>query len=123
LTNNEFKLAVDELWARTKSGELSDRKARFQAIEELTERYFAVNGKQPEGGQLDRLSTLCLYEEITDDDRMKSRNNEYPIMSERQEDRRDSEQVSIKLADEVGVDGRDHRLQTRENRRKLKKFT
>jgi hypothetical protein len=113
LTNNEFKTAVDNLWARTKSGELSDRKARFHAIEDLTERYFAVNGKHPEGGQLDRLATLCLYEEVTDKNEHKIAHNEYPIMSDRQLERRNDDEVSFTAASSIGTDMRDYRKPTR----------
>lgn len=121
MTNEELNARINELWTATKRGELP-RQARFAAIEQLTDGYMAATGRRPDPAMLDRLATLCLYEEVTDNDRMKSRNNESPIMSERQLNRREAEQVSFRMAEEVGTDGRDYRAQTRQNRRKLRKF-
>lgn len=84
MTNSEFNEQINELWAQTKAGNLS-RDARFKAIEALTEEYYAANGKMPDAGALDRLATLCLYEEVTDDTPWKTQNTEYPIHSERQQ--------------------------------------
>ncbi|MDF1510790.1 hypothetical protein PZE06_21890 [Robertmurraya sp. DFI.2.37] len=74
---------IDELYAQTKAGNLP-REHRFLAIEALTDEYVAATGKRPEREQLDRLATLCLYEEVTDDTPWKTRNTERPIHSERQ---------------------------------------
>lgn len=121
MTNAEFNEQINELWAQTKAGNLP-RDARFKAIESLTDEYVEATGKRPDSGALDRLATLCLYEEVTDDDRMKVRNNEAPIMSDRQIERREADQVSFTMAEEVGTDGRDYRSQTRQNRKKLRKY-
>ncbi|MEH7456354.1 hypothetical protein V7183_03735 [Bacillus sp. JJ1127] len=58
-------------------------------------------GERPEPKQIERLSDLLLYEELHDNDRMKVRNNEYPIISERQLSRRHSGEVSMKVAEEI----------------------
>lgn len=84
MNSEKFNERVNELWAQTKAGNLT-RQARFKAIEALTEEYYAANGKMPDAGELDRLSSLCLYEELTDDTPWKTRNTEYPIHSEEQQ--------------------------------------
>lgn len=120
MTYEEFERVVDELWQRTKNGELRDRQARFTEIERVIDKYIAKYGQRPNQRLLDRLATLCLYEEVTDKDRLKMRNNEYPIMSERQEERRDEELVSQAWSRNIGADGRDYQRQTRHYRRKLR---
>lgn len=119
MTNAEFKAAVDELWAQTKAGKLP-REQRFKAIEDVTERYVLANGKTPETTQLDRLATLCLYEEVTDPHPDKMTRDEYPIMSDTQQEERHSDEVSETWAESIGTDGRDYRAQTREYRRKVR---
>lgn len=106
---------IDELWANTKAGKMP-RQERFVAIEELTEEYIRITGKRPEPAQLDRLATLCLYEEVTDNDLHKSRNQEFPFQSERQEERREAQNKPLMLASEYGVDGKNHRKPTRKYR-------
>lgn len=120
MNGTTFNTKIDELWTKTKTGELRNRQARFAAIERLTDDYISATGKRPEPAQLDRLATLCLYEEMTDTDRMKMRNNEFPIMSDEQYARRTmgkhkraddnaSVEVSFTAAATVGVDGANYR--------------
>lgn len=84
MNNEKFNAKINELWAQTKADNLP-RGARFESIELLTEKYYAMNGKMPDVAALDRLATLCLYEEMTDGTPWKTRNTEYPIHSERQQ--------------------------------------
>jgi len=114
-----INVKIDKLWAETKAGKIP-REQRFNAIERLIDDYIEAHGKRPEPAQLDRLATLCLYEEVTDNDRMKMRNNEFPIASDRQLERRDAELVGETWAESIAVDGRDHAKQTRNYRRKLR---
>ncbi len=93
---------------------------RIERAEVITESYFKHTGYRPDSKQLDRLASLILRDELADKDRMKVRNKEYPILSDDQFERRELGEVSFKLADEVGSDGRDYRPQTRLNRRILK---
>ncbi|MDQ0154931.1 hypothetical protein [Robertmurraya andreesenii] len=74
---------IDELWTQTKAGNLP-REQRFKAIEALTDEYVVTVGQRPDHTQLDRLATLCLYEEVTDATPWKTRNTERPIHSDRQ---------------------------------------
>lgn len=122
---------ITKLQTATKRGELP-REVRLVKIEALTEEYYAKTGELPDGKALERLADLCLYEELTDDDRMKVRNNEYPFLSETQLARRQegkhvrkdgvSGEVPLTAADSVGIDGRNHSVpkrrerNTRENR-------
>ncbi|SET42133.1 hypothetical protein SAMN05216389_1118 [Oceanobacillus limi] len=100
---------IDGLY-ENKSG--MSRNQRIWAVQYYTDEYVRQTGERPESGALDRLATLILDDEIADKDRMKMRNNEYPIMSDDQQERRDREVASIKWAEEVGVDGKDHRPKT-----------
>lgn len=118
--NNElFNDKINELWAQTKAGNLP-RPARFEAVEALTEEYYAVNGKMPDAGALDRMATLCLYEEVTDPHPDKMARDEYPIMSATQEEERHKDEISEVWSESVGTDGRDYAKQTGEYRRKLR---
>lgn len=119
MTNEELNARIDELWKRTKAGKLP-RKQRFVAVEELTEEYYRATGKQPDWKALDKLATLCLYEEVTDPHPDKMTRDEYPIMSDTQEEKRHADEVSDKWAEEIGTDGRDHRKKSRENMRRMR---
>lgn len=119
MTNEELNARINELWTATKRGDLP-RQARFAAIEQLTEEYIEATDRRPDPAMLDRLATLCLYEEITDPHPDKMARDEYPIMSDTQEEERHDDEVSIKWAESVATDGRDYAKQTREYRRKLR---
>jgi hypothetical protein len=115
---------ITKLQRSTKRGEIP-REARIVKIEELTERYYEKTGEMPDGVALERLADLCLYEELTDDDRMKVRNNEYPFLSETQLARRQeglharggtSGEVPLAAAESVGTDGRSYGIPTRRER-------
>ena len=123
MTNQQFAQEIDGLFTKVKAGGLDDRQARFDEVEALTERYFAANDEMPPAPLLDRLATLCLREELTDTDRMKSRNNEYPFHSEHQTERRKREEISQTWAREVGQDGRDYRPKTRDTNRKMREIS
>jgi hypothetical protein len=78
-------------------------------IEQLTEEYFARTGEWPDAIALERLANLCLYEELTDSHPDKVTRTEYPFFSEHQFEERYKAEASFKLAEEHGVDGRDHK--------------
>jgi hypothetical protein len=92
---------------------------RLKQIELMTEAYFLDTGEMPDSTALQRLSDLCLYEELTDTDEHKIAHNEYPIMSETQIARRqegkhsrneDNPKIEVPLgiAENYGTDGRMH---------------
>jgi hypothetical protein len=104
---------ITQLQTATKRGEMP-REVRLGRIEELAEGYYVKAGEMPDSTALERMADLCLYEELTDTDRMKVRNNEYPILSEYQFDRRDNV-VSV-VGDDIEnspSDGRRHLKPTR----------
>ena len=118
MTNEQLNARINELWTATKRGELP-RQARFAAIERLTDEYIEATGRRPDPAMLDRLATLCLYEEVTDDRAWKMKQDEYPVMSDDQYDRRKygtrrttkdgkSYEVKLKAALTYGTDGVDH---------------
>jgi hypothetical protein len=100
----------------TKRGELP-RELRLVKIESLTEGYFAKTGEMPDAVALERLSDLCLHEELTDSNEHKISQTEYPFLSERQFDRRDSREVkSATGMDGNAADGQKHGIPTRRQR-------
>jgi hypothetical protein len=116
----KLKTLIDDLFARAKRGEpeLADRSKRMKLIEDLTEAYVTQTGERPDPTQLDRLATLILREELTDATPWKTRNTEYPITSERQEDEYAKKRVPLSAAIDRGVDGDSHGLPTRRKRSK-----
>jgi len=113
----QFNARINELWAQTKAGKL-DRRSRFAAIERLTDEYIAATGRRPDPSQLDRLATLCLYEEVTDATPWKTRNTEYPVHSERQREEIERHEVGMAPLEYVASDGRKHEKPTRRKRSK-----
>ncbi|AYA77350.1 hypothetical protein DOE78_18905 [Bacillus sp. Y1] len=108
---------IMRLHAETKRGDLP-RALRLLKIEQLTEDYFAKTGEMPDGVALERLTDLCLYEELTDPHPDKVTRTEYPFMSETQLEERYKAEVSFKVAEEHGVDGRNHKPPLRRKRTK-----
>jgi hypothetical protein len=106
---------ITQLQTATKRGEMP-RELRLVKIEALTEEYFAKAGEMPDALALERMADLCLYEELTDTDRMKVRNNEYPFFSETQFEERRKVEASFKLSEEHGVDGRNYKPPVRRDR-------
>ncbi|WP_145412485.1 hypothetical protein [Paenibacillus xylanexedens] len=95
---------------------IEDRTERMAAVSALIDSYVAVHGVSPDAAQLDRLSDYILREELTNTDRMKSRNEEYPFLSERQFERRRENEVPLEVAEEYGADGRNYRVPKRRKR-------
>jgi hypothetical protein len=122
MNNEQLNTQIDELWAQTKAGNLP-REQRFEAIEGLTEEYATANGKRPPAHILDRLATLCLYEEMSDKRKNKMQAEESPVMSGNQYRRRKegkhvrselaTGEVSMKRASEYGTDMRNYSEPTR----------
>jgi hypothetical protein len=118
--NEDYKTqlheAITELHATTKRGELP-REVRLVRIEELTEEYFARTGELPDEKALERLADLCLYEELYNTSLTKMQDEEYPIMSERQFDRRQNAEFATgERLDQNAADGQGHAKPTRRNR-------
>jgi hypothetical protein len=120
MTNN-FNDVIDDIRRKTKAGKLP-REARIAEIDRATEEWFARTGKMPDAKQLEELADLILHEELTDTDRMKVRNNEYPFFSDSQFDERHRAEASFKLAEEHGVDGRNHKPPVKRRRSKREDY-
>lgn len=127
----ELHANIDELRSLVKSGEL-DTKQTIERVQVLTDQYVEHTGERPDTGALERMATLILDEDLTNKDRMKSRSEEYPVLSETQEARRktgaharrgSSRELSDTLTKEVGSDGVDYRPQTRDTKRKMREVT
>ncbi|WP_255285959.1 hypothetical protein [Bacillus wiedmannii] len=73
-------------------------------------------GERPEPKQLERLADLLLYEELSNTHPDKMAREEYPIMSDYQLSRRHSGEVSMKVAEEYGVDRRCYKPPVRRKR-------
>ncbi|MEC0370029.1 hypothetical protein [Paenibacillus chibensis] len=97
----EFITQVDELIAAN----IEDRTERMAAVKALTDRYIDAHGTTPDAAQLERLTDYILREELTDSRPDKMTLEEYPIMSERQEERRRDNEYSLDLAESYDLDG------------------
>lgn len=119
--NEELAQYIDELFLKDKSDKLP-RQERLDSSDRLIEAYVLRTGKRPPSAQLGRLATLILRDELADTDRMKVRNNEYPILSDDQVRRREDGEVSFKLSQDVATDGQDYRRKTRDSNRKFREM-
>lgn len=95
---------------------ISNRDVRAEEIKLLTDAYVEAVGERPEPKQLERLADLLLYEELGDTHPDKMAREEYPIMSDHQLARRHSGEVSMKVAEEYGVDRRNYKPPVRRKR-------
>ncbi|MGG0150723.1 hypothetical protein [Bacillus mycoides] len=106
---------------KSDSSAISNREVRAKEIKSLTDAYVGTVGERPELKQLERLADLLLYEELSDTHPDKMTLAEYPIMSDHQLSRRHSGEVSMKVAEEYGVDRRNYKPPVR--RRRTRKET
>jgi hypothetical protein len=108
--------AITELQAATKRGELP-RELRLAKIEQLTEDYYAKTGEMPDGTALERLADLILYEDLYNPSLTKMQDEEYPIMSDRQYERRQNTEFATgRRLDQNAADGQEHAKPIRRNR-------
>ena len=78
---------IDDLYTRAKTLDTT-REERLQASDDLIEAYYAHCEKIPDNAPLERLASLILREELTDDNPYKVSHEAEPILNERQEERR-----------------------------------
>lgn len=116
MNNTDFKTQFYEDVTAIISADISDRTERMAAVQTLTDRYMTAHGKAPDEAQLERLANYILREELTDTRPDKVTLEEYPIMSERQLERRRAQEVPLKVAEEYGADGRNYRVPKRRKR-------
>jgi|SRR5690554_2386288 len=84
ITNEYVHNAINDQFTQYKRNKTS-RADRMAFVTAVTEQYFAEHGRMPPHTLLDRMATLLLQDELTDDTPWKSQNNEYHIQSEREE--------------------------------------
>lgn len=121
MNHANFNDIIDDIRRRTKAGKLP-REARIAEIDRATDRWFARTGKMPDAKQLEALADLVLYEELTDPHPDKVTRNEYPFFSDSQFDERHRAEASFKLAEEHGVDGRNHKPPIKRRRSKREDY-
>lgn len=118
-STQQFEEYTSLLFAIAKAGDgKTDVQGRILAVERMTDAYVACRGSRPAVAQLDRLASLILRDELTDDTPYKTRNTEYPIESERQELDYYKGLTTRTVPETVGVDGTDYRIPTRRKRTK-----
>jgi len=121
LTNQDAHNEITTRFKRYKR-EKTSRQERMDFAQELTDDYLYLHGKIPPTMVLDRLATLILQDELADMDRMKMRNNEYPLLSATQREYREEVERSLKAAQDVAVDGTDYRVKTRDSNRRMREI-
>lgn len=115
----QFETYVNTLVTSLREGDseaISNRDVRAKEIKSLTDTYVGTVGERPEPKQLERLADLLLYEELSNTHPDKMAREEYPIMSDHQLSRRHSGEVSMKVAEEYGVDRRNYKPPVRRKR-------
>lgn len=105
---------------------------RIAFVTDITERYFAENGEMPAHGVLERLGTLLMQEDSSDNKSNKTRTEEFPVLSDNQYRRRTegrhkgrlsadgklqplTREVPFSLATTVATDGKNYAYPTRRN--------
>jgi hypothetical protein len=99
-----------------KHGDIPIESMRVVTAEERKHRVSEVLANEP-GADLNRLSDVLLYDKLYNPSKTKMRDEEYPILSEYQFDRRDSAESSV--GDDIEnspADGRKHTRPTRRQR-------
>jgi len=86
---------------------------RCVSVETLCEAHFEQFGKMPDSNVLDRLASLILFDDLTDDTPWKTQNTEYPIESERQELDYHKGLTARAVPESISTDGKDYRMPTR----------
>jgi hypothetical protein len=118
----QFEEYVSLLFHLAKKSD-TEASERVDKVSDMTEAYFDHVEKHADAPQLGRLGYLIILDDLTDTDRMKTRNTEYPILSDEQLQRRDKELVALSWAEEVGTDGVDYRPKTRDYMRKMREIS
>lgn len=93
---------------------------RVSKVYDMTEAYFAHVGMHADSSVLERLGTLILYDDLLDKNAHKVSQTERPILSDRQQMRRQRSEVSDVWFEDRGIDGKDYRIPTRDSNRKFR---
>lgn len=106
----EFKNYVDLLFSKVTT---FTREERLALTEKLTVAYVLTTGKTPAGGQLDRLGSFILHEDLTDKRKNKVTATNYPFLSDWQLVEREKKEADEKFGASYGTDGKKHGKGTR----------
>lgn len=110
----EFKSYVDLLFDKIAT---ISKAQRLKLVEGLTESYFHITGEAPNGGQLDRLASFILHDDLEGNRKSnKKKTVEYSILSDRQMDTRERGEADERLAQNYGTDGKKHGRGTRNHK-------
>ncbi|GAA0840543.1 hypothetical protein GCM10008915_36280 [Bifidobacterium pullorum subsp. gallinarum] len=112
----DYKTQFNEDTTALIATNIADRTQRMAAVQALIDRYVEANGEVPDRAQLERLTDYILRDELTDRHPDKITRTEYPFMSAWQLELRHDRETSLKIAEEVGTDGRDYRVPKRRRR-------
>lgn len=123
MTLGELRECVDLL---EELAPVTTRKRRMQEVERLTDEYIAFSGRTPSDDLLARMTDVILHEELSDKRPDKMTLEEYPIMSDRQYEKRTVPgkrskrkdgtsimEVPLSQARNRGLDGKDYNLPIR----------
>lgn len=94
----------------------SNRGKRIALINEMINDYVTKYSEAPPSSQLERLADAIMDEEINDRHPDKMSRSEYPIMSQRQLDRRYEREYSLDLAENYDVTGKNYGKPERRHR-------
>src|SRR5690606_41855481 len=87
--NGDYKAQMDEVTSLLEAmTPYLTREQRISLIEEVTDAYVNQVGEKPDGNVLYRMGNMILHEELTDIHPDKMTINEYPLISQRQLERR-----------------------------------
>lgn len=89
------------------------REERLKITDDLVETYVSHTGEVPDNQALSSLSDIILRDELSDMDRDKITNNEYPFLSERQYERKVKGESPIEHARNFGTDGKNYSMPIR----------
>lgn len=115
ITNQHLHELITDQFTLYKA-EGTTREQRVSFVNDVTENYFAQWGKNPPGSALDRMATLILQDELTDNTPWKSQRNEYHIQSPREELDYYKGLTARSIPETMAADGTDKRIPTRRKR-------
>jgi hypothetical protein len=118
---NYKRILEDYTEALEGSAGSNPREVRMFLIDKMIDAYVEQTGDRPDGKVLEKLTNVILHEELTDPRPDKMTLEEYPIMSDRQYEKRTTgktrqknkagvtlTEVPLKQATYVATDGRDY---------------
>lgn len=119
-STEQFSEYVSLLFYLAKKSDYTDVQDRMDKAKKMTDAYVECRGEKPSSRQLDRLASLILREELTDRHPDKMALNEYPVMSDTQENVRHNSETTLNWSESIAQDGNDWQPKTREYARKLR---